>query len=429
MINPLLLILQSISGGVAGYITNKYAVNMLFKEYTPLKLGGVVKKNKEKFIDEISTLVEKDIINGKTLKEHIHGEEFKKQLDVTVEEFWNSGLKEAFNNVKIKDISYFEESKESIMEFTEAKMKLISDKLLKNIVDNIEITEILSAKHIVYITDIVYEEILKYIKSDDKVSILLKDIYHQNNNLILKDIINEDVKIKIESIIEELIINSLENIFHDEEKLLNILGKIYEAIDIDEIINSLFKTIASNTLNDYFSPVEKKQISSALFAKGCTFINSDKGTDSLKNILNEIIKIAKELDFTLYELLPEESAINLSRFIEEITIKVIPSISQWIRFNKNEVNEIIEESIDESIEGMDGSIKRIIVQKVRESLFSDISEKASVVDKIISYIDKYEMNEESVKKISQEIITYLKSNKVKDIIVSLKKQILYLKAK
>ena len=86
MINPLFLILQSISGGVAGYITNKYAVNMLFKEYTPLKLGGVVKKNKEKFIDEISTLVEKDIINGKTLKKHIHGEEFKKQLNITVEE-------------------------------------------------------------------------------------------------------------------------------------------------------------------------------------------------------------------------------------------------------------------------------------------------------------------------------------------------------
>ena len=113
MINPLFLILQSISGGVAGYITNKYAVNMLFKEYTPLKLGGVVKKNKEKFIDEISTLVEKDIINGKTLKKHIHGEEFKKQLNITVEEFWNSGLKEIFNDVKIKDISYFEESKES----------------------------------------------------------------------------------------------------------------------------------------------------------------------------------------------------------------------------------------------------------------------------------------------------------------------------
>ena len=237
MINPLFLILQSISGGVAGYITNKYAVNMLFKEYTPLKLGGVVKKNKEKFIDEISTLVEKDIINGKTLKEHIHGEEFKKQLDITVEEFWNSGLKEVFNDVKIKDISSFEESKESILEFTEVKMKLVSDKLLKNIVDNVKITEILSAKHISYITDIVYEEAFKYIQSEHKISVLLTDIYHQNNSLIIKDIIDEATERKIKANIEEFIINSLEKILTDKEKLSNMMGKIYDVINIDEIIN------------------------------------------------------------------------------------------------------------------------------------------------------------------------------------------------
>ena len=419
MINPLFLILQSISGGVAGYITNKYAVNMLFKEYTPLKLGGVVKKNKEKFIDEISTLVEKDIINGKTLKEHIHGEEFKKQLDITVEEFWNSGLKEVFNDVKIKDISSFEESKESILEFTEVKMKLVSDKLLKNIVDNVKITEILSAKHISYITDIVYEEAFKYIKSEHKISVLLTDIYHQNNSLIIKDIIDEATERKIKANIEEFIINSLEKILTDKEKLSNIIGRICDVIDIDEIINNLFKSIGSNTLNDYFSAEEKKEISSALFAKGSALINSDKGAHSVNTILSQLIKIAKDLDFTLYELLPEESSINLSKFIEEMTIKAIPSISEWIRFNKNEVNKIIEDSIDESIEGMNGSIKRIIVQKVRDSLFSDISEKASVVDKIISYIDSYEINEESVKKISEGIITYLESNKVKDIIVKL----------
>ena len=416
MINPLFLILQSISGGVAGYITNKYAVNMLFKEYTPLKLGGVVKKNKEKFIDEISTLVEKDIINGKTLKEHIHGEEFKKQLDITVEEFWNSGLKEVFNDLKIKDISSFEESKESIIEFTESKIKLVSDKLLKNIVDNVKITEILSAKHISYITDIIYEEVFKYIKSGHKFSVLLTDIYHQNNSLIIKDIIDEVMETKIKANIEEFMVSSLENIFNDKEKLSNIIGKIYDAINIDEIIDNLFKSIGSNTLNDYFSVEEKKEISSALFAKGSALINSDKGAHSINTILSQLIEIAKELDFTLYELLPEESSINLSKFIEEVTIKSIPSILEWIRFNKNEVNKIIEESIDESIEGIDGSIKRIIVQKVRNSLFSDISEKGSLVDKIISYINEYEINKESLNKISESIITYLKSNKIKDII-------------
>ena len=117
-------------------------------------------------------------------------------------------------------------------------MKLISDKLLKNIVDNIEITEILSAKHISYITDIVYEEAFKYIKSEHKISVLLTDIYHQNNSLIIKDIIDEATETKIKTNIEEFIINSLEKILTDKEKLSNMMGKIYDVINIDEIINN-----------------------------------------------------------------------------------------------------------------------------------------------------------------------------------------------
>ena len=61
------ILMQGFSGAVAGYITNKYAVNMIFKEYTPLKIGGAVKKNKVKFIEEVSELVERDIVNSETL--------------------------------------------------------------------------------------------------------------------------------------------------------------------------------------------------------------------------------------------------------------------------------------------------------------------------------------------------------------------------
>ena len=49
--NLLFLLLQGICGAASGYVTNKYAVNMLFKEYTPLKIGGAIRKNKEKFVE------------------------------------------------------------------------------------------------------------------------------------------------------------------------------------------------------------------------------------------------------------------------------------------------------------------------------------------------------------------------------------------
>ena len=66
--NEVLFLLQGGAGAVSGYITNKYAVNMLFKEYEPFKIfnkviipakfGGVIKNRKEQFIEEISELVE-----------------------------------------------------------------------------------------------------------------------------------------------------------------------------------------------------------------------------------------------------------------------------------------------------------------------------------------------------------------------------------
>ena len=73
----ILFLLQGGAGAVSGYITNKYAVNMLFKEYTPFKpilpfkFGGVIKNRKEQFIEEISELVERDIINSDTILSNI----------------------------------------------------------------------------------------------------------------------------------------------------------------------------------------------------------------------------------------------------------------------------------------------------------------------------------------------------------------------
>ena len=90
--NALFLLLQMFSSGVAGYITNKYAVNMIFKEYTPLKIGGAVKKNKEKFIEEVSDLVERDIINSETIRNQVLGNDFKDVIRNMTNEFFKESL-------------------------------------------------------------------------------------------------------------------------------------------------------------------------------------------------------------------------------------------------------------------------------------------------------------------------------------------------
>ena len=87
-------IVQAILGGASGYITNDYAINMLFKEYTPLKIGGVIKKTRTEFIDNLSSMVENDIINKERLQEILDDEDFKKSAEKLTADFYKNCLYE-----------------------------------------------------------------------------------------------------------------------------------------------------------------------------------------------------------------------------------------------------------------------------------------------------------------------------------------------
>ena len=140
-----LLVFQGISGGVAGYITNKYAVDMLFKEYTPLKLGGVIKKKKEKFIEEISDLVERDIINAETLKAQIATKNLNVYIEQIAEAFFEKGLVNSLGNTKVGEVIDFPNSVNKNQEFVRKNLNMVLPELLENVFINVNLDDILTS--------------------------------------------------------------------------------------------------------------------------------------------------------------------------------------------------------------------------------------------------------------------------------------------
>ena len=59
--------------------------------------------------------------------------------------------------------------------------------------------------------------------------------------------------------------------------------------------------------------------------------------------MNEIFFIGKDIDFTVYEILPPEMEKSLTNFIETVIPKVMPYISEWILGNKESFDEMIED--------------------------------------------------------------------------------------
>jgi|GEM_PF-3008437 len=98
------LLLQGFAGGITGYVTNNYALNMLFREYTPLKLGGVIKKTKNEFISAISELVERDLLSPSHLKDEFLKEEALEEWNILFATLWDEFFQAEFQQVPLKEI-------------------------------------------------------------------------------------------------------------------------------------------------------------------------------------------------------------------------------------------------------------------------------------------------------------------------------------
>ena len=421
--NELLFLLQGGAGAVSGYITNKYAVNMLFKEYAPFKLpfkfGGVIKNRKEQFIEEISELVERDIINSETIISNIDQEKFQKVLKNIVKDFLDRELKHSLRDVEFKDINDFE----GIISKLSGDLKNIiqnNGDFIDSVINKINLNDDLSNELIKNICYELFDEVEKEILKTNIIEQSLHQMYGNISSENLKNILPQ----KTNEIIQEILISStdssLQSLFNNNEKFRNILDDIYEKADIKAALQKVQCNFYDKKVSDFISDEECEILSSRLFNLLVSYINSEDGKEKIDDISLFILKIINEMDYTVYDLLSEDNANKLTEFIEMSIHKMLPYFSNWINANKDEFDTIIEKSIDEAIVSLDPGIKKIIISKVRELFLDNVSAKNKIVEKITNYIENYNIDENSLNDICSMVLNYLKNTKISEFFMTIK---------
>lgn len=417
--NGLFLLLQAFSSGVAGYITNKYAVNMIFKEYTPLKIGGAVKKNKEKFIEEISDLVERDIINSQTLRDKVLGENFKLSMQDVSKDFFTQSLYEVFENKKIEEISGLNETLISGEEFLSNALKDVLPKLVANMGEHVKLESLLSENQISHIVDYAYKEIINNVRSNNELKHLLSDLYEEQGEVYLNQLISRESGEKVTRIISCEIMNAIDELLDSKKETKALVDKSLALIDIKTLLKELQKSIGSKTMDEILREDEFDKLSLIIYKKLDELIKSEDGKEKLVSMVEEIFASAKDIDLTIFEILPIHFGRISSEYIIDLIKKAIPYLSSWINDNKNKIENMIDESILESIDNINDDLRKSMILKVKDSMLVDFASRNQIVDKIVDFLEKYEIGEEDSYKLYSKIIKLLEETKVKDLIVLL----------
>lgn len=400
-------IVQAILGGASGYITNDYAINMLFKEYTPLKIGGVIKKTREEFIENLSNLVENDIINKEKLQSILSDESFKKEFEDLTADFYENCLYETAGSNKFVDINGFNLTLQSTDIFVANVINEYMPELYKIFLDNLDINNFLTVEQINSITSSLYSSLTNIIDDTNIVENILLSIYKYNENLSFVNIINENI---YKTVIE----NSVDILFNETEKSNDKINDIVNATGLNDSLKSVKDIFYTKKIKEVVNLDDN--VLNILNESLLTYVNSEKGTSFIYSMINSLFSYARGSDKSILNLLDSSFEENLKSYIIDNIPSLTENVIEWINENSHLIDTLIEDSIDEVIKESDG-LKAKLLSTIKNTYFNNLSKKYSIVDKIISYVKKVTEPEKLSLTISDKIIDILNNLAVGELVL------------
>ncbi|ADO76347.1 DUF445 family protein [Halanaerobium praevalens] len=247
------------TGAVTGYLTNNLALKMIFKEYGPL--GGVVVKTKTEFIESISKLVEKDLINHQTLAAQFSAPAFQTNFKQTTADFLNIYLVKHSQKLKLAEISGFEKNYEFLAEAASKSSAEAAIKTAKKLEEK-ELKEIISESKQQQLLVEAKNLFVKKACSNSSLEKIMLNFVQQLQEQSLRDLIDQNIYLELKEIMKNLI-NYLQI---NQSKLQNsskkeLLTKLKDLFKLDQTGRELIEQIQALRLSDLIkSEAELKEI-------------------------------------------------------------------------------------------------------------------------------------------------------------------------
>ncbi|NLM96142.1 MAG: DUF445 family protein [Halanaerobiaceae bacterium] len=327
--------LELACGALTGYITNSIAVKMLFRNYGPF--GGVIVKGRKEFIDNISLLVERDIIDKNTLAAILD----QTVLNRWIEYFLEEALLSNIEGTLAADIPGIDQTMDNFTAFLNTNAGEYSRELY-NILTNIKLEELIPEKQFEYFSEQQINRLLYYTGNSTEVkeqfSMLFSGINNKNLNLLFTH-----------KMINTLTENTL-NRFRDFRKETGLISKLLDPVlrktciclDIEGICGELIRIIERKKLKDY--KIDEKYLS-AILEKAVSFINSPSGNNFILSTSQRIMKSIKKEQLTIGAYLKSETGKNTAGIIDRKIDGTLNILADWINENQKRIDSIFEQTL------------------------------------------------------------------------------------
>ena len=412
-------LLEILGGSFTGYFTNTLAIKMLFQKYGPL--GGVILKTKEKFIENISRLVEKDIINAHTLEKELHRPEMKAIFTKMSNHFINQSLYIKTRKLTVNEIPAFEQTVEQLKALLLQNEQPLEESLVF-FLERLKPASIIGEKQLQYLLPTLFQEIIEVLKEGTFIDEILVKLTEPDNRITIGEILTPAT------------IDQLRN------NLVKLTGDIHLHLPVNfsvqtvEYLNYFYQKVGMTDIlqtseENCKTALEKSLITTGKHSTNLNkrlkhFFQSEAGELLLNDFTAELFNQLKKNKTPVTLLLGEQLEERVIDFLNEHLPWLIRQLLNWLNNSKKEFEAGLNQAIEESLaaEAFASFNLQALIKKTLYRLFKDrVSPPGIITDKIIDYLEKKIDLETLSRQISSQLIDFLRHQETGEIIGTLEK--------
>ncbi|MDX1903413.1 MAG: DUF445 family protein, partial [Thermonemataceae bacterium] len=397
-----------VSGSVVGYVTNDLAVQMLFRKR--FGLGGIVLKTHTQFVENISVLVERDIVNHHTLSREFEHENFRKVVADSVNDFYANQLPIRFTNLQISDIQGANKSWELISQNLFNSFAAGLEGYLKAILQNIQSLDLIEeqeAQELIARIIESFKKIMNHIDIESSLSLIIEDATQHN----LEEIFGETLYQKLSQDIGQILWHFYESIVDNPEDVSELIGKLLAELRENNLFTLLAQSLSQKSIFEFLDKEQWNALVQKSLGQITQFIHSEKGDLMIETLSRLIVRSLSQEKITIFDLLNPQLADNFKLFLQQQLPQILESFIIFIQAQKEKIDELIDVTFR-------NNTNYLLQDWLLDIFVGSISEKAKVVKRIVDYIENYDV-EELAQMGSNYVVDYLQRNTLSDIIAQL----------
>lgn len=375
-----------LGGGITGYITNKYAIKMLFKKYGPF--GGVIIDTREDFARNISQLVENKIINNRTIQEELEGEAFREAFQQLVDDFLQVSLYEHTGPRLLGEVPGWEDFSGRLARLAREQALPFTRRFLDTLPGQVPAEKLVGPAQREHLAFLLWEIFREVWEEDRLLGSFFQDLVQELQEVQLFRLVHPGL---IQALAGNLgglaaeLPSRLQGEF--DQRLQGDLRELYRLLQVKGLFQDLEGSLGQQSLEEFLGKERAARLRESLIAGATRFIDSPGGLEVMEQLAGLLLEVIKGLQLSLLDVLPEDLQGNLENFLEKELPGIIAGVIYWIRSQKEELEEQVDQAVEEALQ-QEGGLRGRVKEMLKEMFLPSVAHRYQVVARLTGLIQE-----------------------------------------